>query len=161
MTMLSFQIFISNIAGMWIMFVLSLLVALALYKKHDTKDFYTIFFSSTTAMFTTFALKLLFKVPRPTDMIVIEHDYRFPSGHATMAAVVMSLIIHYTHLHVKNKTLRYALYALAIGWYMLVSYSRLYLQVHYPIDVIVGGLIGTVATLFVVTIFHHLHYYKK
>lgn len=31
-----------------------------------------------------------------------------------------------------------------IGWAVIVSYSRVYLGVHYPGDILVGGLIGTV-----------------
>lgn len=142
------------------MTIFTLLLAIALYKKNDTKDFYTIIFTSTTAMFITYSLKYVLKVPRPGGMLTSAADYRFPSGHATMAAVLMSLGIYYAHLHIKNKSLRYLLYVCAIAWYLLVSYSRLYLQVHYPVDVIVGGIVGIITTLIVLKIFKHLHYYK-
>lgn len=158
--MLNFQILISQISGPLIMFVFTIVLAILLYKKHDTKDFYTILFTSTTAMFITYSLKYLLKIPRPVDMLTTANDYRFPSGHATMAAVIMSLGIYYTNLKIKNKHLRYFLYICAVSWYILVSYSRLYLHVHYPIDVIVGGCVGIVATTLVLKIFKHLHYYK-
>ena len=158
--MLSFQIFISQISGPLVMTIFTIVLAIALYKKNDTKDFYTIIFTSTTAMFVTYSLKYTLKVPRPDNMLAFATDYRFPSGHATMAAVLMSLGIYYTHLHIKHKSLRYGLYSCALAWYLLVSYSRLYLQVHYPIDVIVGGAVGVITTLIVLKIFKHLHYYK-
>jgi undecaprenyl-diphosphatase len=94
-------------------------------------------------------------------MLVIETDPRFPSGHATMAAVVMTLIISYSNKHIKNNYLKYFLWILAIGWFMLVSYSRLYLHVHYPIDIIAGGLIGILSTMVVSKIFNHLRYYNS
>ncbi len=158
--MLNFQIFISQISGTEVTFSLAILLSIFLYKKDDPKDFYKILFTSTLAMFFTYSLKYLLKIPRPEDMLVIAHDYRFPSGHATMAAVVMSLAMHYTHIHIKNKAIKYSLYASALIWYILVSYSRLYLHVHYPIYVIVGGAIGVFSTVLVLKIFKHLHYYK-
>lgn len=112
-------------------------------------------------MFVTFTLKYLLKVPRPVDMLVVETDPRFPSGHATMASVVMALVIYYSHKHIKNRYVRYFLYACAVSWFAVVSYSRLYLGVHYPIDIIVGGLIGIISSVAVLKIFKHLHYYSS
>ena len=142
------------------MFTIFLLVAVILYMKNYKKDFYKIFFASSTAMFVALLAKYTFKIPRPPHMLIAETGYGFPSGHATMAAVVMSLGIYYTHTHVHNKRVRYALYLLSIGWYVIVSYSRLYLQVHYLIDVIAGGMMGVIATVAVINIFKHFHYYK-
>ena len=142
------------------MFLVLILVAVILYKVHDIKEFYKVFFTSTLAMCITYTIKYLLKIPRPDDMLVFESDYRFPSGHATMAAVVMALGIHYTYVHVKHKPLRYVLYTVAVFWYLLVSYSRLYLHVHYLIDVLVGGAIGIFSTTLVLAMFKHLRFYK-
>ena len=159
--MFNFQLLITQISGPEIMFALSLIIAGVLYLKNYRKDFYKVFFSSTIAMCATLLTKYLFKMPRPVHMLIAETGYGFPSGHATMAAVAMSLGIYYSHKHVKNKTARYFLYALSIGWYILVSYSRLYLQVHYLIDVIAGGVVGVLSTVVVLKIFKHFHYYNK
>jgi undecaprenyl-diphosphatase len=158
--MLTFQIFISLISGPEIMLAFAIFVAFLLYKKGNIKDFYIVLFTSVIAMFVTYTIKYILKIPRPSDMLVAAYDYRFPSGHATMAAVIMSLGIYYTNLHIHHKKYRYILYASLVSWYALVCYSRLYLQVHYPVDVIVGGCIGLVATILTVKIFKHLHYYK-
>lgn len=159
--MLNFQIFISQIAAPIPMCITLFILAVVLFIFHSTKEFYKIFFTVTFAICFSYTLKYLFKIPRPTDMLVIENDYRFPSGHATMAAVIMSLGIYYAHLHIKNKILRYVLYTTAVLWYLLVSYSRLYLHVHYLVDVIAGGIIGVFSTILIVKIFKHLHYYNK
>lgn len=157
---LAFQIFISQIAGATIMFVVLMVLTLFLYEKKDLGDFVTIFFSGAIALAITNALKLFLHVPRPEHMLVIENSYRFPSGHATMAAVVMSLGIYYTHRYIHDKHTRYFLYLSAFAWYVLVSYSRLYLGAHYPIDIIAGGLVGISTTFFVIKIFKHIAYFK-
>ncbi len=159
--MLQFQIFITNIAGPEIMFMLLVLFSIFLYVRNYKKDFYKILFTSITAMFFALILKAILRISRPEHMLISETGYGFPSGHATMAGVLMSLGIYYTHAHIKNKYIRYLLYTLSVGWYILVSYSRLYLQVHRPIDVIAGGVIGIFSTLFILKIFKHLHYYKN
>ena len=157
---LAFQIFISHVADTGIMLTILLMLAFFLYEKKDPRDFFIILFSGAMAMFITYTLKLVLKVPRPEHMLVLEDGYRFPSGHATMAAVVMSLGMYYAHRYVHDKHVRYFLYISAFAWYVLVSYSRLYLGVHYPIDVIVGGVVGISSTFFVIKIFKYLHYYK-
>ncbi len=159
--MLTFQIFISTISGTVPMFALTIVLALFVYKKNNPKDFYTILFSSTLAMCITYTIKYLLKIPRPEDTLVFAGDYRFPSGHATMAAVVMSLALYYTHLHIKNKLLRYLLYLCAVTWLLLVSYSRLYLNVHYTVDVFVGGCIGILSTVLVLTMLKYRRSRKK
>lgn len=79
-----------------------------------------------------------------SDFIVLVNDYRggrygFPSCHAanTMAlAIFLSLLL-------KN---RYATIGLIV-WSLLVSYSRIYLGVHYPSDILGGLIIGTLFAL--------------
>jgi undecaprenyl-diphosphatase len=160
MSMLSFQIFISTLSGPVSMFCILGILAFVLRKIHDNKEFYQILFTGTLALSTSYTLKFLFKIPRPTDMLVYEGDYRFPSGHATMAAVVMTLAIHYIHKHVQHTFLRRMLYTLSVVWYILISYSRLYLHVHYPVDVIAGGIIGVLSSVLILKLFTHLRYYR-
>jgi membrane-associated phospholipid phosphatase len=158
--MLTFNILISQIAGMEIMFFLSVAVACVLYFSNYKKDFYKVLFASSIAMVTTLLTKQYFNIARPENMLVIENGFRFPSGHATMAGVVMTLGIAYSYTHIEQKYIRYAVYFISVMWFMIVGYSRLYLHVHYPIDVIVGGTIGILSTLAILKIFKHFHYYQ-
>ena len=143
------------------MFSIIAVICVLLYVNNYKKDSLKIIFASISAMFVTFTLKYLLRVPRPAHMLVVETDPRFPSGHATMASVVMALIIYYSYKYIKNTYVRYFLYVCAVSWFLLVSYSRLYLGVHYPIDILAGGLIGIVSTVIVLKIFKHLHYYNS
>jgi len=61
-----------------------------------------------------------------------EGDFSFPSGHTSTAFVGAVIMGHYFP---KYKPLFYVLAG-------LVALSRVYVGVHYPLDVIVGGAIG-------------------
>ena len=66
--------------------------------------------------------------------------YGFASSHASNSAGLAIL----TSLIFKNR-----LYTLSMSvWVLLVSYSRIYLGVHYPGDILGGMLIGTLVAFF-------------
>lgn len=71
--------------------------------------------------------------PTVTLLISPEHDYSFPSGH-TLASFEGAVSIF-----VYNKKTGVAAMLLAFT----IAFSRLYLMVHYPSDVIVGALLGS------------------
>jgi undecaprenyl-diphosphatase len=60
--------------------------------------------------------------------------YGFCSSHAANAFAVACCIFLLT----KNKSLSISLFM----WAALISYSRIYLGVHYPLDVIAGAIVG-------------------
>ncbi len=157
----NFQILISTLGDEKVMLGVALAVLLMLYIHGMKKESYIIVFASTTAMSITYLIKNLLKIPRPLDALVIEDTYRFPSGHATMAAIVMTFGILATRKYVRNTIVRVILYSISVGWFLLISYSRLYLHVHYYIDIIIGGLIGILSVLLITILFtKHLRYYK-
>lgn len=84
-------------------------------------------------------LKNLFMRQRPnwlypeiTLLIVNPHDYSFPSGH-TQAAFAAAVSLLYM-----NKRIGIAALVLAA----VIGFSRLYLYVHFPSDVLLGMLFG-------------------
>lgn len=70
-------------------------------------------------------------------LIKLPKDYSFPSGHTSASfAAATAIFLH-------NKKWGSVAYVLAT----LIAFSRLYLYVHYPTDVICGALIGIVCAL--------------
>ena len=71
-------------------------------------------------------------VPRERLLIAAPGDYSFPSGH-TMSSVAAA-----TALFKDHSVWGFLAFVLAL----LIAFSRLYLQVHYPSDVLGGLIIG-------------------
>lgn len=71
---------------------------------------------------------------RPEIELLVKNpsDYSFPSGH-TMHIAILSVILIYRH-----PKLAYGLVPLTL----LMAYSRLYLYVHFPSDVLAGLVLG-------------------
>lgn len=107
---------------------------------------FAIFSSLFTALIGMSVLKAVIKAPRPFQVIpeiegkrvATATGYSFPSGHTTGAASFYSaLAVSY-----KRKRLSIAC-AIVI---LLVGLSRMYLGVHWPLDVFAGLALGITAT---------------
>ena len=88
-------------------------------------------------------LKHLVARPRPTLYpVFLEDGFSFPSGHATVATFVYGFLIVLVYRHVPHVYLRCLLIALLALLIIGISYSRLYLCVHYLSDVVTGMVVG-------------------
>lgn len=70
--------------------------------------------------------------PEPATLVELPATFSFPSGHATVSfacATVLALAV---------PRLRWPLFALAT----LIAFSRVYVGVHYPFDVLAGAVLG-------------------
>jgi len=91
-------------------------------------------------------MKLWFRIPRPwvldENFTILEQareaasGYSFPSGHTQSAVGTLGGIAHTT----KSKTAR----AVCIILAALVGFSRMYIGVHTPLDVIVSVILGVI-----------------
>jgi len=63
--------------------------------------------------------------------------FGFPSSHAANSMVLVWALLFFL------KSKRKWPYYLIVFWSLLISYSRIYLGVHYPFDILAGFFIGT------------------
>ena len=88
----------------------------------------------------TFLAKLLFHRARPAVWVspLPQPDFSFPSGHAMLSmSLVMAIAILIPQKH-------WRLIWLVTGgvWFMAIAWTRLYLGVHYPSDILGGCLLA-------------------
>ncbi|MGI4871311.1 MAG: phosphatase PAP2 family protein [Janthinobacterium lividum] len=85
------------------------------------------------SMLLTQVIKRLAARPRPTLWVSQrpEHTYSFPSGHA-MDAAALAAALFFALPHARRAWVPAPLFAAGVGW------SRLYLGVHFPSDVLAG-----------------------
>jgi undecaprenyl-diphosphatase len=89
-------------------------------------------------------LKVGFSRPRPHifEWGTTASSWSFPSGHAMSATVVYMTVAYLAARLQKSRWARLATLAVA-GWIIaVICFSRLYLGVHYPSDVMAGVIIG-------------------
>lgn len=98
-------------------------------------------------------LKYLISEPRPfltlpnVDLLVRANGSSFPSGH-TASSFATAVLIGLKY-HVKSQGKKYWLIYPLIIFAVMVGFSRIYVGVHYPFDVICGAIIGTICSLIV------------
>ena len=119
------------------------LLAYSLFKKDSImrQKFYTIASSELFTGVIATSLKFAFHRTRPFNTYpndIIKHSnagsYSFPSGHTSAAfSLATSISLEFPKWYV---------IAPSMLWAGTVGYSRMYLGVHYPSDVLVGALIG-------------------
>lgn len=134
---------VTTIGNMPIGLLLSVLViALLLIKKHKTE--LVIFASSLIAgSFLNFLMKLIFRRSRPQlSPLMTPKDFSYPSGHAMDNTILYVLLVFLFFRFTRNKKLSLIFGILSAFWVGLIGFSRVYLGVHYPSDIIGGFLAG-------------------
>lgn len=105
----------------------------------------TVFRNSVLTYIVIQSLKLLINRPRP--MILLQEVSSreiavfgdgFPSGHTALATVLSLTLLPYL-----PKRLRW----LPVAWVGLVAWSRVYLGVHAPLDILGGIVIGMIVVI--------------
>lgn len=117
-----------------------------IYWTLDKKFGEYIAYSVLTSVLLNNAIKDIFKMKRPIGEEGIRTlreqtatGYSFPSGHTQGASSFYGAMAIYLK--------RRVMYIIATVMIILIGFSRLYLGVHYPKDVIVGGILGVLTSL--------------
>ena len=90
----------------------------------------------------TFLSKLLFHRGRPLDILLLEHTYSFPSGHATVTIALYGFLAYMAIRFSRDFTRQVRIVAFTIFFSILIGLSRIVLNEHYLSDVLGGYLVG-------------------
>lgn len=100
----------------------------------------------TSSWLVNTAVKVIVRRPRPAEMLLEEHSFSFPSGHAmNNAALYFAIIICLLPL-CKKLWQRVAVWCLA-PLPIIIGLTRVYFNVHYISDVVAGWSLGLIIAL--------------
>ncbi|EDO1166524.1 phosphatase PAP2 family protein [Listeria innocua] len=139
-TLISYLTDIGGVATICILTVV-VIIALVLMRKVDTAIWFGGIVLVGGALIPSI-IKNIVQRPRPTYKLIEQGGFSFPSGHATGSTVFYGMLAFFLILYVSHKWLRFAISILALGLVLFIMYSRVYLGVHFPSDVVAGFLIG-------------------
>ncbi|MFN7038413.1 MAG: phosphatase PAP2 family protein [Alphaproteobacteria bacterium] len=126
-----------SLLGEELFFIIALPI---IWQIRDQKFAYKFSITLLLSALFNFFIKEALQLPRPfildSTIDVYKHveSYSFPSGHAQLAPIFWGIIAY----KLNNKFFNYFATILVC----LISFSRIYLAVHFPTDVIAGLLIG-------------------
>jgi undecaprenyl-diphosphatase len=125
----------------WIVLPLLAAAVLVFYLKGWRLSAVLLVVSTGGGVLLTTLLKAVFQRTRP-DLIETGYTasfYSFPSGHATVAAGFYGALTVILAYRLRGRA-RWAVAAGGVLLVLLIGFSRLYLGVHYPTDVLAGFL---------------------
>lgn len=121
-----------------------LLIAFLFFRKENKLALQTLLIALSSLGLMSL-LKNLFKRIRPDHPLVEGiSNYSFPSGHALMSVAFFGWLILLTKEKIRERMTRNIFIIPLLVLILLIGFSRVYLRVHYPSDVLAGYCIGIV-----------------
>ena len=147
---------LGNIGAIWIVIAVALIIS----KKYRNIGFMVILALILGSILGEGIIKHVVKRLRPSFnlqsinlMIANPASYSFPSGHTTSSFAAAGILSRYLK--------KYSLEIFSLA--ALIAFSRLYLYVHYPSDVLAGIILGLLCSKATLYIFSktNIVFYKK
>ena len=151
-------IFISSINNIYQLITIVVIVLLILnhYKLYTQMIFFSI--SMIGSSILVLLIKEIIKRERPLLQLIEISGYSFPSGHATLSTTLVFSL----YLILKDKIKYKKLFiSICIIFPLLISFTRVYLCVHYLSDIIAGIGLGLIWVSSIYLIFFYNKRIKK
>jgi undecaprenyl-diphosphatase len=136
--------------------VLSLMVAGLLFVLHRKRYSFLLLGAMAGDALLVEICKTIIMSPRPLNEIIAETNYSFPSGHVTSTVVLFGVLTYLAWKYwstTKAKILTGASYVFVTA---VVSFDRIYLNVHWISDVIGAVFLGLFWLSFCIYLFNRL-----
>lgn len=132
------------LGGVTVLACLTITVAVYLWLRRMYGAMWLVIAATTGGLIATSLLKYLVDRPRPDVVphLSIVHTSSFPSGHSMMAATVYLTLGALLGRFVSEMRLRAFFLGVAVILTLMVGFSRVYMGVHYPTDVLAGWSAG-------------------
>ncbi|MCT3038838.1 phosphatase PAP2 family protein [Leuconostoc mesenteroides] len=140
-----FFTYITQAGNMTTIIVVSVIVSIFLAYKHCYRE---LLFLSVNIIFSagiiTQVLKHMITRVRPQPQLIQESGYSFPSGHSMAAILLYGSLIILINYHLKPSLFKTASVIVLTSLIIIIPISRVYVNVHYPSDILAGLSLGYV-----------------
>ncbi|MFC6176903.1 phosphatase PAP2 family protein [Companilactobacillus huachuanensis] len=155
----SIFVVISFLGSPIVSLLLAIFIAVLFYSKRRKVDgiWAALTFLGGDAL--AFIVKELVRRARPTDKIVPDSGYSFPSGHIFGMTMLILIVIYLVLPYVKNQEARFALGVLCVIWLLIISFARVYLRGHFASDIFGSMLLA--GTWWKFSEMLYIKYYQK
>ncbi|MDX5417850.1 MAG: phosphatase PAP2 family protein [Hymenobacteraceae bacterium] len=90
-----------------------------------------------------------------------EHNFSFPSGHATTSMALYGMLAYFMYRHLKRKRQRQTVLLASGILIVMVGFSRIYLGVHFLSDVLAGFILGAMWVLLGISLMEVMTYLQQ
>jgi Membrane-associated phospholipid phosphatase len=131
---------------------------LILFIEHYYRAMFFFLFTPVLGTILNSVIKALVKRPRPSfDPLMHYGGYSFPSGHSSGAVLVLGCVMILISSFMIKRQRCYVINIVIFIFILLVGYSRIYVGVHYPSDVLAGFCLGYIVVFVGQTVFGYHH----
>lgn len=147
-------LFITNLGSAPVVLFVTLMAGAMCLRARQAKSAVVIIGSVLLALVLSQVIKAVYARSRPEAALAMVRvpGYSFPSGHATVAVALFASLCYWLWNHPGRIRLRMGLAGFVLALVILIGFSRLYLGVHFPSDVLAGFLLGSACVVFLATI---------
>jgi len=136
--------------------LISLLISGALFLKNRKAQSLFLLGAMGGVALIVETIKIFNHVARPTNSILLDSGFSYPSGHSAGIVVFGGVLVYFAWRHYRNKRPRVLIGTGLVALVGVVGFDRLYLNVHWLSDVFGGLLFGVFWLSFVVLLFEQL-----
>ncbi len=140
---------ITSIANPLPLAIISFIFLCALIYKKKWRNALLLVFSLGAGVLFGSLIRYIIQRARPANALIEVDGYSFPSRHAIISIIFFLLLLYSFKNEIKNKFLKNLFIAVNIILFLIIGFSRVYLNVHWLSDVIAGFAMG----LFSLTLF--------
>lgn len=121
-----------------------LLIGMFLFWKKSRAYTWKIALVTLTSAGFLFLIKYIVKRPRPDSALAADYTvvYSFPSGHSFTSLTFFGIIIYFIYTYIQNRLINNLMITFCVLMVICIGWSRVYLHMHYPTDVIAGFCLG-------------------
>jgi undecaprenyl-diphosphatase len=136
-----------------ILIIVAVIVAILGYFKH-LPNIEMAELLALTAFAGNTVLKTILHRVRP-DTMYVQHmkikSYSFPSGHAFGSVVIYGLLVFISFTDILHPW-NYIISSAIAGLILLIGVSRVYLEAHFPSDIVAGWILGGLCLILIIII---------